>query len=128
MTFCELEKDEKTFNYISKYIIWYNTQLNSKDFLQLDSRIQADEIKHHLENNNYDDKNYEILQWIKSYSKKFRIYLNTIKIVFTIWYCSGHTELMSWDEFCSIVDRIDELKYSCLDEIMVKGDPSTLDK
>lgn len=126
MTFCKLEKDQKTFDYIQKYITWYVEQ-SGKDFLSLDSKIQLDEIKYHLMNNNFENKNQEILSWIKSNSEKFRIYLNTIKIVFAIWYCSGHKEIMDWTNFCSILDRVDEIKGVCLDEIMMDGNPASLD-
>lgn len=127
MTFCNLEKDEKTFDYVKEYILWF-AQHNNKGFLNLDTNLQLHEIQHHLELNPNDDKNKEILSWISRYSKEFRIYLNTIKIVFAVWYCSGHESIMDWADFCLIIDRLDEIKGVCLDEVMMDGDPKSLDR
>jgi len=120
MTFCKLEKDGKTYEYVKKYIIWYMHH-QDKDFFELDAQVQAEELKKHLENNNFENKNQEILEWIKKYSEKFRMYLNTIKIVFAIWHCTGDTRVPNWEQFCNIVERVDEIKESCLDSIMLEG-------
>jgi hypothetical protein len=126
MTFCKLEKDKKTFEYVKQYLLWYSQ--NHDNFLELDSQIQLLEIKNHLENNNYDDRTTEMLDWIKQNSEKFRIYLNTIKIFFTVWYCSHGEQEINWEEFCFTVDKISEIKGICLDDIMLDANPSNLDK
>lgn len=126
MTFCELKKDEKTYDHIKKYIMWFS-QHKGEGFLNLDANIQLGEIKNYLKINSYDDKNDEILYWVTNYSKEFRIYLNTLKIIFTIWHCSGNLDIPSWSMFCNIIDKLCEIKSFCLDEIMIDGNPKTLD-
>lgn len=119
MTFCKLEKDQKTYEYFKKYIIWYGGN-KGKDFLEIDSKIQADEIKKHLELNKTRDNNQEILEWIKKYSERFRLYLNSLKVIFVIWYCSGYEKEPDWEKFCFIVERLNGIKDCCLESIQVE--------
>ncbi len=119
MTFCKLEKDQKTYEYLKKYLIWH-VENKGKDFLELDSKIQLDEIRQHLELNKADNKNQEILEWIKKYSERFRLYLNSIKVIFAVWHCVGYEGPPDWNKFCSIVEKLDEIRETCLDGIQVE--------
>lgn len=121
--FCELEIDQKTFDYVSKYVkLWQ--QDHEIDFCCLDQQIQADEIHLHLEQACDDSCNQqaEVIDWIVANSKNFRTYLNTIKLVFTIHHCSGGAWLdFTWEEFQNIQQRMNEIKDVCLDTILIEN-------
>jgi hypothetical protein len=117
MHFCELEKDKKTFEYFKKYLEILNRE--DGDCFLLDNEIQIKEIYDHLKSNGYSkDDSEEIHKWIQKNGKPFRNYLNTIKIIYVVWHCMGKiwTDI-TWEEFCSIEDKINEVKQRCLDNI-----------
>jgi hypothetical protein len=79
--------------------------------------IQYNAIREYLLNHGFDkDDNFETARWIKKNAKAFRDYLNTIKLVYIIWYCSNKKYgIISWEEFCMISDKLMETKEYCLD-------------
>jgi hypothetical protein len=115
MLFCKLEKDEKTFTYLKKYI----HDISIKDSVKIDNDIQMKEIQIHCKLNGISvhDCN-EITKWVTENGKQFRNYLNSIKIVYLVWHCLGHDwEDITWDEFCFLEDRINSVKNIILDKI-----------
>lgn len=115
MFFCKLEHDQKTFLYFKKYI----EELTLKDSVKIDNEIQAKEIEKHCQNNHIPlDNCEEITKWIDSNAEGFRNYLNSIKLIYTVWHCMGHDwEVITWEEFCQIEDKINEIKTQVLDKI-----------
>ncbi len=116
-TFSELEKDEKTFEYIKEYLNHWNSK---KDFSKLDMEIQTREIVVHLYlNGKSGNDNEEIMRWIHLYGAQFRAYLNSLKLVFLVWHCMGRDlEKMHWDDFCLLRDKMNEIKNICTDTIV----------
>jgi hypothetical protein len=122
MSFCILEKDEKTFDYFKKYVGFLEE--NERTCLTLDNEIQSEEIQDHLRregfgNNGGDPgKKDEISRWIKENARPFRDYLNSIKIAYVVWKCMGKDwKDITWEEFVVLEDRLNQLKYKCLDTI-----------
>jgi hypothetical protein len=118
-TFSELEKDEKTFNYVREYLNHWNSG-QKKDFNKLDMEIQTREIITHLYlNGKSGNDNDEILRWIKDHGAPFRAYLNSIKLVFLVWHCMGRDlEEISWSDYCQLRDKMNEIKDICTDTII----------
>lgn len=117
MSFCLLESDRKTFEYFKKYVEFLDKHEGS--CLDLDNAIQAAEIRRHLLLNGLspDDVN-EKINWIRQNGKPFRDYLNTIKLAYVVWKCSGKEwGDMRWEDFVRITGQINQLKLVCLDTI-----------
>ncbi|MDA3809143.1 MAG: hypothetical protein PF518_02320 [Spirochaetaceae bacterium] len=112
-----MEKNKKTFDLVQKYIV--HLEKNNHSCIYLDNNIEMDEIKNWLKGISADDHdNNAIANWIKQNGKSFRNYLNTIKLVYLIWFCSGHQSCqMSWEDFCTIGDNLNNIKNTCLDSI-----------
>lgn len=123
--FCILEKDEKTFNYVKRYILAIKKESSEHDVEKLDCLIQMEEMKNHLIINNIpeDKKNNECIRWADENSEKFRIYLNSIKIVSVIFYekikQNGDIDL-NFKNFESISDTINNLKFKLINTIFLK--------
>jgi len=115
--FAVLEKNKKTFLLVQKYI--NHLTENSCSCINLDNHIQMEEIRLWLEKISADDRdNRAVSEWIRQNGKSFRDYLNTIKLIYTIWFCSrDHSRPLSWEEFCAIGDNLNILKDTCLDSI-----------
>lgn len=117
LKFCKLSHDEKTFNYFKNYV----ECLEKKDrsFFNVDQEIQEEEIRNHLIFKGFLDGNEEEgIRWIEEYGKSFRNYLNTIKLVYLVWHCMEKPWiLITWEEFCHLEDKINEVKDICLDKI-----------
>ncbi|WP_028972729.1 hypothetical protein [Spirochaeta cellobiosiphila] len=117
MSFCILEKDAKTFELLKSYI----KSLDNPDTscIQVDNQIQANEIKAHLKREGLTEKDSQsILVWIQDNSENFRQYLNSIKIAYLVCRCMNiEWDHISWEEFCTIEERINSLKGRVLDTI-----------
>jgi hypothetical protein len=121
MSFSLLEKDQKTFEYFKQYVQFLEKDGNTCQIL--DNRIQANEIEDHLKRNGKESslsqvKKEEISHWIKENARPFRDYLNSIKLAYVVWKCMGRDwRDITWDEFVKIEERLNQLKYKCLDTI-----------
>jgi hypothetical protein len=117
MSFCLLESDQKTFEYFKNYVEYL--EKHSGSCFDLDNQIQAKEIKRHLVINGIaSDNANEKIDWIRRNGKPFREYLNTIKLAYVVWKCSGKEwETIRWEDFINITKQINELKMVCLDTI-----------
>ena len=121
MPFCILEKDKKTFEYFKKYVEFLESKGNT--CLILDNKIQSEEIREHLRRtgieNGVDGRKKEVIsQWIHENARPFRDYLNSIKLAYVVWKCMGKEwSEITWGEFVKIEERLNALKYSCLDTI-----------
>ncbi len=121
MPFCILEKDEKTFEYFKLYVEYLENE--DSTCLILDNKIQSEEIQEHLRRtgnaHGVDDQKKKIIsQWIKKNARPFRDYLNSIKLVYVVWTCMGKEwKEITWNDFVSIGERLNDLKYKCLDTI-----------
>ncbi len=110
-------KDRKTFELVQKYIV--HLKQNGCNCTNIDNLIEMDEIKNWLKAVSADDHDNEaIANWIKDNGKSFRDYLNTVKLIYLVWFCSGgQTETISWEDFCTIGEKLNNMKNSCLDSI-----------
>jgi hypothetical protein len=117
--FCELETDRKTFDYLRRYLHEWREH---HDLTRVDNEITAQEIEQHiLLHNYYDKKSQEVMQWIKLNGQPFRAYLNTIKIALIAYHIAGlDTNDITWEEFCKIRERLNEVKGDLLDTVMVE--------
>lgn len=80
--FCILEKDIKTFTLFQRYIDCFE---NDRSSIELDNRIQAEELRLHLEMNHLSPGDTSAkLDWISNHGKAFRDYLNTIKLIYFV--------------------------------------------
>lgn len=116
--FCRLENDEKTFLYLKEYVSFLENTTSIA--LILDNQIQYKEIMNHLYVNNKSiDDQTEIDCWIQSNAKKFREYLNTIKLVYVVWKCSHDNDWqnITYTDFVDIEKKLNCLKSNCLDTI-----------
>ena len=115
--FSVLEKNKKTFEIVQKYIVYLKQ--NDCSCTNIDNIIEMDTIKDWLKDISADDHdNMAISAWIKQNGKSFRDYLNTIKLIYLIWFCTrGQSETITWEDFCSIGDNLNHKKNTCLDSI-----------
>ena len=116
-----MEKDRKTFDYVKMYVEFLEN--NGSTCLVLDNQIQTEEIKDHLRRVGSDAnlegiKKREVTRWIKENARPFRDYLNSIKLIYVVWKCMGNEwKEITWEEFVKIQERLNKLKYNCLDTI-----------
>lgn len=113
--FCILEKDIKTFTLFQRYIDCFESASSSTAF---DNRIQAEELRLHLEINHLSKSDTAAkLEWISTHGKAFREYLNTIKLVFFVCRVTG-TDPRSLDEegFATLEETVNRER-NCLETI-----------
>lgn len=105
--YCSLDLDQKTFEYIHRYMANCHSP---NDFFQMDNDLQLEEIQKHLElNHNFTTE--EQLEWVKNYSKGFREYINTMKLVWASWLLLGKCEEdFTFEEFAKIKERLPYIK------------------
>ena len=121
--FCQLEDDQKTFEYIRHYIQQWREH---RSLGNTDNRLTAQEIEWHIthlpshpENG---ERREEMLRWIHQNGKAFRAYLNTIKLVFVVYYCSGNDwKDITWDQFRDIRNKLNHIKDPVLDTIFIEN-------
>ncbi len=115
--FSVFEKDKKTFELVQEYIVYLKQRGN--DCINIDNKIEMDEIKKWLQLISTDPHdNRAIAAWIKDNGKSFRDYLNTVKLIYLIWFCSrGQTDTISWEDFCAIGEKLNNMENSFLDSI-----------
>lgn len=119
--FCQLETDQKTFEYVKDYLHAWQDDHNI-DFAITDMSLQANEIKDHLAHSSIKGQ-AEVFDWIKKNSAGFRAYLNSVKLAFVAYHCTGNDwRDITWDEFCVIRDRLNEIKNGCLDTLLLEDD------
>lgn len=117
--FCKLEVDKKTFNYLQQY---FHEWREHHDLTQVDREITAKEIELHIALHNCQDhRTQEALQWIRENGQPFRSYLNTIKIALIAYHIAGlDSKELTWDDFCAMQKRLNEVKEELLDTVMVE--------
>lgn len=78
--FCIIEEDEKTFNFLTQYVAECHTATETRN---LDNTLQIIEIQRHILANCIPEEhaNHEALSWVEDHSAKFRLYLNSIKVL-----------------------------------------------
>jgi hypothetical protein len=107
--FCLLEKDQKTYD----YFIYYTMAIESHviDLSEADAILHDKEIRTHLYLNQITPKDEtEKILWIREYGKKFRHYLNTLKILAIMWHISkDSSEVMTIDIFYTMVDKLNAM-------------------
>lgn len=115
--FSVMEKNRKTFELVRRYIVYLKE--NNCTCTSLDNHIEMVEIKNWLKKVSAEDHDNEaIANWIRDNGKSFRDYLNTVKLIYLIWFCTGsHKETISWEDFCKIGDNLNNIKNTCLDSI-----------
>jgi len=113
--FCVLEKDLKTFEYFKRYTDCFE---DMKGCIDIDNRIQAEEMEEHLKSHGYESSNtQEKLAWVANNGKPFREYLNTIKLVYVLCKAEGlNPKTLSLDHFTQLEERLNSLKH-CLASI-----------
>ena len=123
LNFCDLQKDQKTFDYIKKYVNYIDKN-EDKLLFELENEIQNDEIEKHLANLNIsvDDKykrNIEAIKWIKLNAEGFRLYLDTIKAVAKLYLLLLNSVSLVFyckELDCCLEDKINNFNY----ELFVK--------
>ena len=79
LSYCILEKDDKTYNYVREYV---RAIQEGKPSICVDVCLQKKEIELHLYLNHYDGQDQRgIKEWIETYSCNFRAYLNSLKML-----------------------------------------------
>jgi len=107
--FCQLEKDEKTYNLSKKYLSFLKNNNKNCVFI-FENELQRDEIKQHLILNktSKDLETYEAEIWIKNHANNFRIYLNSIKILTLMIHVKE--EEYTYELFAALVDKYNNCK------------------
>jgi hypothetical protein len=114
--FCILEKNDKTFEYTTKFIA-YIRQNKLDKIVVLENDLQKGEIKNHLCTNSFpEDDRAEMINWIHKYAGGFRYYLNTLKIAAMMWCYAKAGEELTWADYCGLADWINSTQ-PCLDAI-----------
>ena len=118
--FCILEKDIKTFTIFQRYIRCFeeNGSESAEVSLELDNRIQAEELRVHLEINHLSPNNTAAkLEWISTHGKAFRDYLNTIKLVYFVCKVTGvDPRSLNEDGFAALEETVNRER-ACLSSI-----------
>ena len=97
--FCIIEEDEKTFILLNKYL---NECHNATEAMMRDNMIQYTEIQNHILINCVPEEhhNHEALNWVEDNGEKFRVYLNTIKILWAAHILvKGTDAALTYDDF-----------------------------
>lgn len=115
--FSELEADEKTFTYATKYLEYYSSEGSPKE--NLDNQITIQELRWHTRQQpGYTQE--EVAAWIVKNGKAFRAYLNTIKLIVLIHSCNSGTAPLTWERFLEIREALNRMKARILDSIFVE--------
>ena len=105
-SFCYLENDVKTKEYI-KLTVNHFKYKNNESIITLDNEIQLKEIQDHCNNSNGWDKCKLETEWVMENGKKFRYYLNSIKIASMYMIIEGlDIDKLSDEEFDKIRNKI----------------------
>ena len=130
-TFCRIESDQKTFDYLSQYLDFLSELIydknyikNGNPFLLLDNKIQEFEIQQHLNNHGMDCNqtniaNNEIISWINQNGKPFRSYISSIKMLAIMAFSKGilKGEMLNQDMFQKLCDIYNQLKDKILNHL-----------
>ncbi len=93
--FCEIELDEKTFGLVCEYLEFC---VDDKASHRIDMGVQQKEMQNHIYRNWMDDN--AGVHWVEEHAKNFRIYLNTIKILWSAHVLvKGKDTEFTFDEF-----------------------------
>lgn len=78
--FCIIEEDEKTFDYLTKYVTNCHNETETRI---LDNTLHIIEMQQHILSKCIPDEhaNHEALNWVEDNGVRFRLYLNSIKIL-----------------------------------------------
>jgi hypothetical protein len=105
LKFCLLDDSPKNYEFIRNFIS--STSLN---FFKLDNQIQVNEIKYHLglcHIDNKEEANEETLNWIEKNAEGFRLYLDTLHIVFLIWNFIGKdSQDLTYEMYLEIKEKL----------------------
>jgi hypothetical protein len=108
--FCIIEEDEKTFTLLSRYI---NECHDESDVMVIDNMVQLVEIQQHIINNCIpeDHKDDEALNWVMENASGFRIYINTIKILWSAhMLIKGTAAALTFEEFHAMKQNFNTVK------------------
>lgn len=120
--FCILEKDNKTFLYIKRYIDFMEKE-DRRNVMTLDNQIQQEEMISHLERKGIDRNNspivlQELKDWINKNGSPIRVYINTIKLAAVIFYTRDKDcfetcmyKEFNYENFSKVVDDINCIRF-----------------
>ena len=108
MNFCRLEKDNKTYKILSVYLEDFQS---GQSLYSEDNKLQICEILEHNKLNRCDDPE----EWIIKYGKKYRNYLNAIKIIAVIFYSTKFE--LNKDNFYQVIDSYNNCEDFFLEKI-----------
>lgn len=104
--FCNIELDEKTFDLITKYMEKCDSE---DDVFVIDNNAQVKEIEQHVYRN-WMDK-HAAVHWVQDYAKNYRIYLNSIKILWAAHVLvHGKDKEFTYTEFVEIQKNYKHVK------------------
>ena len=130
-TFCRIESDQKTYDYLSQYLDFLSELIcdekykkNGNPFLLLDNKIQEYEIQQHLTNHGMDCNqtniaNNEIISWINQNGKPFRSYISSIKMLAIMAFSKGISkgEMLNQEMFYKLCKIYNQLKDKILNHL-----------
>lgn len=113
-----VENEQKAFDIVKLYATRTKNIVSDDEqnliLHNLDNEIQAKEIEAHLQLNSIpqERRTVEQIDWVSRYGHSFRMYLNTLKIIFLAIQssCFKDPTSMSFEDFCAIKDRINSRK------------------
>ena len=110
--FCVLEHDLKTYGLFRQYIECFE---NGGSTLDIDNKIQAEELAAHLRRNGYESTDtQEKLNWIANNGKPFREYLNTVKLIYLMCKVTDiDVHRVSPEDFVRLEEKLNGMRH-CL--------------
>jgi hypothetical protein len=128
MNICQLNTDEKTYNYFLYYakliedeIISHSVFNVDRGLFNIDMRVQKEKIEEHLYLNGFDKSHVECsLDWVNNYAKSFRTWLNTLKLVYIVCKCVSAVQKKSiceitYDDFQVVECTMNDLNGNLLE-------------
>lgn len=117
MKSCFVENEQKAYDIVKLYHTQTKDISEEEQIVRaltvLDNEIQKKEIKTHcfLNDISRDDRQNESLLWIQNYGESFRVYLNTLKIIFLALKANSiDINEISFEYFCHFKDRMNKYR------------------
>ena len=113
--FCNIESDAKSFELIKLYKSrtesFEDEERKLIEISTLDNEIQKKEIETHLYLNRVPEWDVDKEQsfWVTNYAYSFRVYLNTLKILFLIFETTNtDPRSLTFEEFCVQKEKLNK--------------------
>ncbi len=120
--FCYLETDQKTIELIR---IFYNVIVNRENSIEIENRLQLNEIWEHIFRNSSHTQNFSSQEWVSCYAQSFRSYLNTLKVaslfIYMRWQMNKECSDIPIDNelIISVINMWNDNKISYIDTVFL---------